>query len=787
MKKLLLGICFSLISQIVLSQSISGRVIDAQSGAPLPSVTVELDNQSTTLTNEKGEFVISKLKPGTYLLQISSIGYKTQEKKVSPSADSIVIKMETWNLFMQPVEVKATRAADQAPFTKTNISKKDIEKMNLGQDLPFLLNQTPSVVVNSDAGNGVGYTGIRIRGTDATRINMTINGIPYNDAESQGLFFVNLPDFASSVNNIQIQRGVGTSSNGAGAFGATMNFSTNEINTSPYGEINNSYGSFNTWKNTVKVGTGLIDDHFTIDARLSHVKSDGYVDRASSNLSSAYLSGAWLSSKTSIRFNFLGGKEQTYQSWNGVSESDLKTNRTFNSAGLERPQGPYENETDNYRQDHYQLFFNHQFNKNTSFNTAFFLTKGKGYYEQYKAQQSYSDYGLADYIIGNDTLTTTDLIRQLWLDNDFYGQVLSVQHKGNKNLLTFGGGWNRYDGNHYGKIIWASAGVPDNHIWYDHEAYKTDINLFGKYQQRITSNLETFVDLQYRRVLYNIDGFRNNPSVKVRETYDFVNPKLGITWFNDKYQLYGSWSVGQKEPNRDDFEAGNGQIPKPEKLNDFELGVERKSSQFKWGATFYYMRYKDQLVLTGKINDVGAYTRLNIPDSYRLGVELQGSVYLNNWLNVAGNLTLSKNKVIDFTEYYDDYDNGGQKTVAHSNTDIALSPAVTGSAVINIIPLKNIQISLPGKYVSRQYLDNTSNNARSLNAFYVQDAQISYTIKSFVVKEINLIFQAYNLFDKTYEPNGYTFSYQYANELITENYYFPMAGTNFMVAVNVKL
>ncbi len=787
MKKLLLGICYSLITQIVLSQSISGRVIDAQTGAPLPSVTIELDNQSVTFTNEKGEFVISKLKPGTYLLQISSIGYKTQEKMVSPSAEPIVIKMEPWNLFMQPVEVKATRATDQAPFTKTNISKKEIEKMNLGQDLPFLLNQTPSVVVNSDAGNGVGYTGIRIRGTDATRINMTINGIPYNDAESQGLFFVNLPDFVSSVNNIQIQRGVGTSSNGAGAFGATMNFSTNEINTSPYGELNNSYGSFNTWKNTVKAGTGLIDDHFTVDARLSHVKSDGYVDRASSNLSSAYLSAAWLSSKTSIRFNFLAGKEKTYQSWNGVSETDLKTNRTFNSAGTERPQGPYDNETDNYRQDHYQLFFNHEFNKNTSFNTAIFLTKGKGYYEQYKAQQSFSDYGLPDYVVGSDTLTGTDLIRQLWLDNDYYGQVLSLQHKGKKNQLTFGGGWNRYDGNHYGKIIWATAGVPDNFIWYDHKAYKTDLNLFGKYQQRISSHLETFVDLQYRRVLYNIDGFRNNPTVNVHETYDFVNPKLGITWFNDNYQLYGSWSVGQKEPNRDDFEAGKGQVPKPEKLNDIELGVERKSSQFNWGATFYYMRYKDQLVLTGKINDVGAYTRINIPDSYRLGLELQARAYLNNWLNVAGNLTLSKNKVIDFTEYYDDYDNGGQKTVTYSNTDIALSPAVTGSAVINIIPLKNLQISLPGKYVSQQYLDNTSNSARSLNAFYLQDAQLSYSIKSFVVKEINLIFQAYNLFDKKYEPNGYTYSYQYGGDLITENYYFPMAGRNFMIALNLRL
>ncbi len=787
MKKLLLGICFSLFAQIVLSQSISGKVVDAKTGGLIPLATVELGNQYSTFTDEKGAFIFLKLKPGTYWVRTSSIGFRALETIVSTDSGPLVIKMDRWDLFMEPVEVKAVRASDKAPFTKTNLTKKEIEKMNLGQDLPFLLNQTPSVVVNSDAGNGVGYTGIRIRGTDATRINMTINGIPYNDAESQGLFFVDLPDFASSVNNVQIQRGVGTSSNGAGAFGATINFSTNEVITSPYAEINNSYGSFNTWKHTVKAGTGLISDHFTVDARISNIRSDGYVDRATSNLSSFYLSAVYLAVKTSIRFNILSGKEKTYQSWYGIPEAYLMSNRTFNSAGTERPGSPYENETDNYRQDHYQLFINHELNNKITFNTAFFLTNGKGYYEQYKVLQNFSSYGLADYLSGNDTLRKTDLIRQLWLDNNFFGQVLSLQYKGSKNLLTVGGGWNHYNGNHFGKIIWANAGVPDNYRWYNHQPYKTDINFFAKYQQALTSHINVFADLQYRNALYNIDGFRDNPSVQIRGKYDFFNPKIGISYTVNSYQWYASYSLGQKEPNREDFEAGNNQIPKPEKLHDIELGIEKKTSQYSWGATVYYMHFKDQLVLTGKINDVGAYTRTNIPVSYRLGLELQGKSTLTHWLNLAGTFTVSRNKVQNFTEFYDDYDNGGQKTNTYGNTTIAYSPSVVGSASINITPVRNLEISLPGKYVSRQYLDNTSNSARSLRAFYVQDLRIGYIFRKVIFKEINLVLQANNIFNKKYEPNGYTFSYLYGGSVISENYYFPMAGTNFMLAVNMKL
>jgi iron complex outermembrane recepter protein len=433
------------------------------------------------------------------------------------------------------------------------------------------------------------------------------------------------------------------------------------------------------------------------------------------------------------------------------------------------------------------LFINHQFTGNTTLNTAFFLTKGKGYYEQYKADESFSKYGLPDFVSGNETITETDLVRQLWLENDFYGQIFSLQNKGNNHQLTFGGGWNRYDGNHFGKITWAEAGIPNNYTWYDLEAYKTDVNVFGKYQQRIAKGLELFADLQYRRVLYNITGFRDNPSLKIRETYNFFNPKFGLSYSRHNYQWYASYSLGQKEPNRDDFEAGQNQVPKPEKLHDIEFGVEKKEQLYRWGATFYYMLYKDQLVLTGKINDVGAYTRVNIPNSYRMGIELQASAVINYWLNLGANFTVSRNRVKDFVEYYDDYDNGGQKTINHGNTDIAYSPSGVGSVSINFLPVKNLEISLPGKYVGRQFLDNTSNKARSLDPFFVQDARVSYSLRKLFFREINLVFQVNNVFDKKYEPNGYTFSYQYGGSLVTENYYFPMAGINFMVAVNVKL
>jgi iron complex outermembrane receptor protein len=692
---------------------------------------------------------------------------------------------------LPPVEVRAVIAPPTAPFAKTNLDKKEIARQNLGQDLPFLLNQTPSVVVNSDAGNGVGYTGIRIRGTDATRINVTLNGIPYNDAESQGTFFVDLPDFASSVNRIQIQRGVGTSTNGAGAFGATINFSTNEVNKKAYAEINNSFGSFNTWKNTIKAGTGLLGNHFTIDARASRVSSDGYIDRASTNLRSGYLSVAYLSDKNDLRLNILSGKEKTYQAWNGVSESDLKTHRTINYAGMEKPGEPYDNETDNYRQDHYQLFFTHRINPNFSFNVAGFLTPGKGYYEEYRADEDYTKYGLTYPVVGGNTITETDLIRQLWLKNYYYGSIFSLQKQSAKTRLTFGGAITKYDGNHFGEVIWSEQVWNGSKRWYDLDASKKDFNVYGKWQQDLTDQFQLFADAQYRRVDYDLLGFRDNPDLFINNTYDFFNPKIGLSYHQNNWLAYVSYSVAHKEPNRDDFEAGKDQQPKPETLQDWEAGIERKNNRSFLSANLYYMKYKDQLVLTGQINDVGAYTRTNIPNSYRLGIELQGSSMINKWLKAAANLTLSRNRIKNFTEYIDAYDASynwtGQNTKFYKESAISFSPDVIGAATVTLIPVKQLNIDLLSKYAGKQYLDNTENESRKLHPYFTEDVRAIYSFSKSWLKNVDLIFQVNNVFNKKYEPNGYTFSYYVASDLTTENYYYPMAGTNWMFGVNVKL
>jgi iron complex outermembrane receptor protein len=691
-------------------------------------------------------------------------------------------------LMLENIEVTSIRATDKAPFTKTNISKKEIEKNNLGQDLPFVLNQLPSVVVNSDAGNGIGYTGISIRGSDASRVNVTLNGIPYNDAESQGTFFVDLPDISSSLSSIQVQRGIGTSSNGAGAFGATINLSTNEVNKEKYVELNNTYGSFNTWKNTIKLGTGLLGNHFTIDARISRVSSNGYIDRAKSNLQSFFISAAYINKNTSLRFNILSGKEKTYQAWYGVPENYLDSDRTYNPAGTEKTGSPYSNETDNYTQTHYQLFYDKKINDHVSFNTALFLTRGKGYYEEYRADQLYSDYGLPDYINGTDTITSTNLIRRLWLDNYFYGGIFSLQFQKNKTHLTFGGGWDEYDGKHYDIVTWAQRGFPNDDVYSNVPANKRDLNLYGKLLQNFGSGFSGFADVQGRFVNYDIKGFESNPDIRINKRYTFFNPKIGISFNKNNFQVYGSYSIGAKEPNRDDFEAGLNELPKPEILYDMELGVEQRNTAFTYAATLYYMNYHNQLVSTGKINDVGAYTRTNAPESYRLGIELQAGEKFTKWLNASGNISFSKNKIKNFTEYVDDYDNGGQIENQYHNTNISFSPGEVAAATLNIIPILNSEISFQSKYVGREFLDNTSHMSRSIDPYYVQNLKLSYRLsKKNIFKAVDFIFKVNNLFNKKYESNGYTYNYFYGGELTVQNYYFPMAGTNFLAGVNIKL
>ncbi len=748
-----------------------------------------------------------------FALQVfSQVASKKDSSLNKQSADSIRIKNP--GLFLDPVEITAIRAGDKSPFTKVNLGVDQIAKLNSGQDLPYILDQTPSVVVNSDAGNGIGYTGISIRGTDASRINMTLNGIPYNDAESQGIYFVDLPDFASSTNSIQIQRGVGTSSNGAGAFGASMNFSTNAFMPIPYAEFNNSFGSFNSWKNTLKAGTGLIDGHFTVDMRLSRISSDGFIDRATSDLKSAYFSAAYISKKTSLRFNIIMGSEKTYQAWNGVPAAKLYGDSAaleqeyldnsgypgalynspgdsinlFNSKRRTYNYFTYSNQTDNYIQNHYQLFFNQEISSSLHANLAAFLTRGYGYYEEYIYQGFYSDYGLTGPVYGGDTISSTNLIRQRWLSNYFYGGIYSLQYQKKNTVLALGGGWTEYDGQHYGNIIWAQeGGIQPDYEYYNNPAKKTDFNIYTKWQQQLGKWFTSFVDLQYRHVYYRINGFDNTDDDTIINNYNFFNPKAGLSYNRGPLQAYFSFARATHEPNHDDFQTGLNQQPVPETVNDFELGINKKTVVYNWGLTGYYMLYKNQLVLTGKINNVGDYTRTNTPQSWRLGVELQGGIKPVSWFQASGNLTLSQNKISDYTAYVDDYDNGGQVSMTYKKTDIALSPNIIAAATISFYPVSVLEISLPAKFVGSEYLDNSESDQKKISDYYLQQVRIIYTPKIKTTGEVNFIFYLNNVFNKKYEATGYTYGYYSGGMLVNENFLFPQAGTNFMFSVNIKI
>jgi iron complex outermembrane receptor protein len=686
---------------------------------------------------------------------------------------------------LPPLEVKSIRANEQGPFAKSNISKNQIALLNTGQDLPFILQNTPSVVVHADAGNGVGYTGIRIRGTDATRINFTLNGIPYNDPESMGTFFVNLPDFSSSVNSIQIQRGVGTSSNGAGAFGGTVNLSTNEYNPNNYISFQNSGGSFNTLKNTLLFGTGLLNNHWTLDARLSKIVSDGYIDRASSDLKSYFVSTTYWGEKSSLRFNIFSGKEKTYQAWYGVPEELLSTNRTYNPAGTEKLDNPYEDQVDNYNQTHYQVFYNKEINKKLQWNTALFTTLGKGYYEEYK-----SDVDLADYNIETNgkIWVPTDIVRRRWLDNQFYGQIAAISYKDSVNELTGGGGWTVYDGLHFGTLPYLTQNLaPTNFKYYNVDAKKSEINSYVKWERYWLKNMTSFIDLQFRNVQHKMNGFKDNPLLFIDRKFAFFNPKMGFRVRNKSLTYFTSIAFANKEPNREDFEANKIQQPKSERLIDWETGLELKKSKFLLNANIYYMHYKDQLVLTGKINDVGAYTRTNVPSSYRAGIELQAQYSLSKKYSTSYSVTLSQNKIKSFTEYIDDYDNGGQISIEHNNTNIALSPTLITNRTFQWRPNERFAFIWTTKYVSKQYLDNTQNNSKALDDYFLNDINAHWQIIDKTKWKMKIQFFINNILDIKYEPNGYTYSYIYSGATTTSNNYFPMAGRNYWLSLLIDI
>ncbi len=699
------------------------------------------------------------------------------------------IKKSTDTTVLQSIEINSVRATDNIPIAKTTLNKQAITKKNIGYDLPFILNHTPSVQVNSYAGNGIGYTGIIIRGTDASRINITINGIPFNDPESQGTFLVNLPDFASSANSIQIQRGIGSSTNGSGAFGGSININTNDLDTNQYITASNSIGSYQSVKNTLTANSGLLKKHFIFSGRLSNISSNGYMERSNSRLQSFFTSAAYVDKEQSLRINIFSAKEKTHAAWFGINQATLDTNRTYNPAGTEKTGEPYDNETDNYRQTHYQLFYNRKINDYVKMNLGLFLIKGKGYFEQYKKMQALADYGLPAYSDGTVLVDSTDLVRRPWLDNQFYGSTFSVEYnKKNTNIIT-GGIWNSYDGKHFGEIINAavSAAVPKNYKWYDVAADKKEFSIFTKWTQKLNTHWQTYLDVQFRKVSYTIHGFEKNPLLLTEKKYSFFNPKAGITYAEKNWKIYLSYAKATKEPNRDDFEANMNETPHPETLHDFEMGFEGKTKKYNWGVNLYYMLYKDQLVLTGKVNDVYAYTRSNISNSYRAGIELQAGMSINKWLKVNANTTFSLNKIKDFTEYIDNYDNNTQEIKKYSSSDISYSPSVIGSAEITITPIKYVELSLMSKYVGKQFLDNTSNDERRLKDYFTEDLKLSFSKPIKKEKTLDLFIQVNNIFSKKYVSNGWTISYISGGEVATENYYFPMALINVMAGFSITL
>lgn len=774
---------FFTINAIFSQKTYNGSVIEVETNMLLPGASIYWEGTNIgTKSDNNGNFTIKEFDKSLCLI-ISYVGF---EKQIIKPEDlykrvKLQIKLKKTSYNSDEVIVNALRATDNSAMAFTNIGKSEIAKLNVAQDLPLLLNFTPSLVTTSDAGAGIGYTGLRIRGTDATRINVTVNGIPINDAESQGVYWVNMPDLASSVNSIQIQRGVGTSTNGAGAFGGSINIQSNEFIKEPYAEINSSAGSFNTFKNNIRLGSGLIGGNFTIDGRISRITSDGYVDRAFSNLNSYYLSGAYFGKNSFVRLITFGGNEKTYQSWNGVSEAMLDTARTFNSF-------TYPNQTDNYTQTHYQLLSTQMISSKLSVNANFHYTKGKGYYEEFRDADKLSDYGIFkvyNYI-------ESEIIRQKWLDNDFYGTTFSIDYQSYKRIsASFGGALNRYDGDHFGKLLRIEKFPEfDGKQWYFSNSVKTDFNIYGKANYYYNKKLNIYADLQIRKVSLNMEGTASKlQKVDNKAKYTFFNPKVGLTYsFSNDIIGYSSFAVGQKEPNRTDFidtQSIAAYIPKPEKLNDFEAGFKYTANKLVLNANGYYMKYKNQLVITGAINDTGDPIRINIPNSFRAGLELDATYNFSKKIIWNINTTFSINKIEKFVELIPDY-SGYYKENELNQTDIAFSPNIILGSQWTLKPTKSFELGLLTKFVGKQYLDNTSSNKKKLSPYFTNDLRATYSLALRKLPTINVGFFVYNILNEKYESNGYTYSYLFENDVFIENYYYPQAGRNFMISANIK-
>lgn len=713
---------------------------------------------------------------------------------------------------LKAVVIQATRTGANSPVPHTNLSAEKLAESYHAQDVPFLLSGTPSLVENSDAGTGIGYTGMRIRGSDPTRINVTINGVPLNDAESQGVFWVDLPDLAASAAEIQVQRGVGASTNGAGAFGATVNLDLSRIQPEAFATVTNSLGSFGTRKHSAYVGTGLLNGKIAFTGRLSQIASDGFVDRASANLRSYHLTGAYVDDRQSLQAHLLWGHTLTYQAWYGLPAQYLENEnlRTYNAAGTERPDAPYPDEVDDYTQRHLLLHYKRLLGKGLNLQLNGHYTRGFGFYEQYKAGEAFSDYGLPALNLGDTTVEATDLVRRRRLDNHFYGGTFALrwmpESLQNRPTFLLGGAFSRYEGRHFGDVIWAEYAVPKDFIYYDNDADKRDANLFGKVEVPFQNGLTTMLDLQYRTVRYEFLGFdQNQNNVTQIAQLHFFNPKAGLNWqFRPGWTVYSFFGIGQREPNRDDYtQSTPASRPRPEMLLDWEAGIRRQTPAWSLTANLFFMDYRDQLVLDGRINDVGAYIRTNVPRSYRAGIEIEAAAQIGEYLTLSGNAAFSRNKVQEFVEYRDNWDSGGQDAIRHENTDLAFSPPVVARAEATwaILPAgktHQLTVSLAGKYVGKQFLDNTGNDATSLPAYFFSDLRLNYDLTGVVGKRVGAILSVNNLFDARYSANGWAYRFTSAgyderpnnpytrlegNNVYHQAGFFPQAGRNVMGTV----
>lgn len=780
---------------------IAGTVRDSE-GHTLAGASVVIDSLSTGVASgNDGRYTLRGLRNGIYRVTFSFTGYETVTEKVTLNGTaSVDVTLPEATMIADEVIVRGSRAGTRTPMAYTTVEASALRKSDMTRDIPWLLALTPSVVETSDAGNGIGYTSLRIRGTDANRINITVDGIPLNDPESQQVFWVDLPDLASSTASIQIQRGAGTSTNGAGAFGASVNISTMSPPDEPGASVDLGAGSFNTFRTTAKVWSGKVGNRFNMVIRASKIHSDGYVNHSASDIGSVMVSSNWITPVDRFRFNIISGKERTGISWWGVPQELLSTDRRYNPAGeyidANGIKRYYDDETDNYNQTHYQLFHTHRFTPRLHLNTGLHLTSGSGYYEEQKSDRSTEEYGLGTILSGSEIITVTDIVQRKWMDNNFYGAVWSLVQEGHVIELTAGGGVNRYEGDHFGKIMWMEypGTLIPGHEWYRNRGVKDEFNAYGKMNARISSTFSGFVDLQFRYIGYRLSG----PDDDVRDLtqnhyYRFFNPKTGIFWSNGRgNDAFLSVSVAHREPTRSNFTdaAGDNSVtPQPERLTDFEGGYSYKTSALSLNLNLYLMMYRNQLVPTGRISNTGYSVMTNVPESYRTGVEFSGNYRPSPVAAFKVNMTLSRNKIKSFRNYWFNYNTSDWSEEFVSDdlgtVDIAYSPRFTGSAEAEVNPVKRLALRINGKFVGKQYFDNTMSSDRSINSYFLSNAAAEYEIRTGKPGEITMRVLVNNLFNTMYESNAYGGMWSENGIENTWAYFFPQAGINYMLGLTV--